>query len=985
MTFRKLLFCASVLFIAFSSLVRGKEYSVTSPDGRINAVVAVGDNVKYSVSYDGSSIIEPSSISMALSDGIIFGKNDKVRKVLRTTVDEVLSTMVYKKAEVRDNYNQMTLVFKEFKLVFRAYDDGVAYHFESKLDPRREYQVVSEQAEFCFCEGSRAYIPYVNSPAQDIEGQFFNSFENTYSVHKGSEWRDGRLSLLPVAVDVENKAKVVITEANLVNYPGMYLLGKPGSSSVGGVFAPYPKTVVQGGHNMLQGVVKEREDFIAKASGNEIFPWRVIMVSTNDADFAVNDMVWKLSPSQDKDTDFSWVRPGKVAWDWWNDWNIYDVDFKSGINNETYRYYIDFASEHGIEYVILDEGWAVNLEADLMKVVPEINLPELVAYGKERGVGLILWAGHWAFDRDMENVCRHYSAMGIKGFKIDFMDRDDQVAVNFHARAAQMAAKYGLMVDFHGTYKPTGLSRRFPNVVNYEGVHGLEQMKWKPENVDQVTYDVTIPFIRMAAGPMDYTQGAMRNASRGNYRPVYDEPMSQGTRCRQLAEYVVFESPLNMLCDSPSNYMNEPECTEFISECPVVWDDSRAVNGELGKYITLARRSGDDWYVGALTDWEAREMTLDLSFLGDGDWFMEIFRDGVNAAKAARDYEHVTEVVPFSRRIDVSLAPGGGWVAKITRKPRLIFDTDMGNDVDDALALAMLYRYADEGKSDLLGIVVNKNEPMAVEYIDVVNTYYGHSSTPIGRGERLADSSADNRRTDGRNYVETVMQDFSFSRSITDYDSIPSAVALYRRLLSGQPDGSVTIVSTGFFTNLAALLDSGADEFSPLSGRELIARKVRQVSAMAGNVSWEDGRDIFTEYNVHRDIASAKKFFAECPVPIVVSPFELGVEICYPAAEIEANLGFDSPNPVVEAYKAYMPMPYDRPTWDLTSVVYAVEGYKYFTGHTRGTITIDEAGLSHFVPSLDGNHIVLRVAPESRHVFLRHLIDLTVSQTSKKK
>lgn len=296
----------------------------------------------------------------------------------------------------------------------------------------------------------------------------------------------------------------------------------------------------------------------------------------------------------------------------------------------------------------------------------------------------------------------------------------------------------------------------------------------------------------------------------------------------------------------------------------------------------------------------------------------------------------------------------------------------------------MLYRYADEGKSDLLGIVVNKNEPLAIEYIDVVNTYYGHSSTPIGRGERLADSSADNRRADGRNYVEAVMQDFSFSRSITDYDSIPSAVALYRRLLAGQPDGSVTIVSTGFFTNLAALLDSEADEFSPLSGRELIARKVRQVSAMAGNVSWEDGRDIFTEYNVHRDIASAKKFFAECPVPIVVSPFELGVEICYPAPEIEENLGFDSPNPVVEAYKAYMPMPYDRPTWDLTSVVYAVEGYRWFTGHTRGTITIDEAGLSRFVPSPDGNHVVLRVASESRHVFLRRLVDLTVSHSSKK-
>lgn len=983
MALRHILFCASALFIAYPALAKDKTYSVTSPDGHINATVVVGDDVKYSVSSDNHAVIGSSPISMSLSDGIVFGKDDSVRKVLRTSVDETFPAIAYKKSEVRDNYNQMTLVFKEFALVFRAYDDGVAYRFEGRLDKRKNYEVLSEQAEFCFAEGCQAYVPYVDSSAPDIEGQFFNPFENTYTVHDISDWRDGRLSLLPVAVDTGNGTKVVITEANLVDYPGMYLLGKPGTQSVEGVFAPYPKSVVQGGHNMLQGVVKEREDFIAKVAGEEIFPWRVILVSTNDAQLAVNDMVWKLAPAQDKDADFSWVKPGKVAWDWWNDWNIYGVNFKSGINNDTYKYYIDFASRHGVEYVILDEGWAVNLQADLFQVVPEINLPELVEYGRERGVGLILWAGYWAFDRDMENVCRHYSEMGVKGFKIDFMDRDDQIAVNFHSRAAQMAAKYGLMVDFHGTYKPTGLSRRFPNVVNYEGVHGLEQMKWKPETTDQVTYDVMIPFIRMAAGSMDYTQGAMRNAAKGNYRPVFDEPMSQGTRCHQLAEYVVFESPLNMLCDSPSNYMKEPECTKFISGCPVVWDDSRAVNGAIGQYITIARRSGNDWYVGALTNWDAREMTLDLSFIGDGEWVMDIFHDGANADKAARDYVHTSAGVPDSRKVTVRMAPGGGWVAKISRKPAIILDTDMGNDVDDALALAMLYRYVDEGKADLLGIVVNKNEPLSATFIDMISTYYGHGSTLIGRGENLVDTSEDNRRPDGRNFVETVVEDFNFARSAGDGEKLPSAVALYRRLLAGQPDHSVTIASIGFMTNLAALLDSGADEFSPLSGRELVAKKVKQVSVMAGNISWEDGRDIFPEYNVRRDIASAKKFFSECPVPIVVSPFELGLEICYPASAIETNLGFGTPNPVVEAYKAYMPMPYDRPTWDLTSVVYAVEGNKWFTSYSTGTVSIGDNGLSRFVPSQDGHHSVLRVAQESRQDFLRHLVELTASNKRK--
>lgn len=392
------------------------------------------------------------------------------------------------------------------------------------------------------------------------------------------------------------------------------------------------------------------------------------MVSTSDSQLAVNDMVWKLSPKQDAGTDYGWVKPGKVAWDWWNDWNLYGVDFKAGINNETYKYYIDFASTHGIAYVILDEGWAVNLQADLFQVIPEIDIQELVDYGKERGVGIILWAGYWAFNRDMEKVCRHYSEMGVKGFKVDFMDRDDQLMVNFHARAAETAARYDLMLDFHGTYKPTGLSRRWPNVVNYEGVHGLEQMKWRPNECDQVTYDVTVPFIRMAAGPMDYTQGAMRNASKSNYRPVYNEPMSQGTRCRQLAEYVVFDSPLNMLCDSPSNYIAEAECTEFIAACPETWDESLGVNGEIGKYITIARRSGDAWYVGALTNWDGRALTLDLSFLGEGEWSLDIFQDGPNAEKAARDYVHTTATVPADRKITAHLAPGGGWAAKITRK-----------------------------------------------------------------------------------------------------------------------------------------------------------------------------------------------------------------------------------------------------------------------------------------------------------------------------
>ncbi len=303
-------------------------------------------------------------------------------------------------------------------------------------------------------------------------------------------------------------------------------------------------------------------------------------------------------------------------------------------------------------------------QADLMQIVPEINLEELIAYADERNVGIILWSGYWAFDRDMENVCRHYSEMGVKGFKVDFMDRDDQFMVNFQRRAAETAAKYHLMLDFHGTFKPVGLHRAYPNVVNYEGVFGLEQMKFN-KSADQVTYDVTIPFIRMVAGPLDYTQGAMRNATKDNFRVVYSEPMSQGTRCRQLAMYVVFDSPFSMLCDTPSAYMREPECLKFISEAPTVWDEVVPLAGEVGKYVAVAKRSGDTWYIGAMTDWDARSIELDLSFLGGGKWKGDLFFDGPNADRIARDYSRQDWNIDFDGtfKLTVPLAPGGGFAA----------------------------------------------------------------------------------------------------------------------------------------------------------------------------------------------------------------------------------------------------------------------------------------------------------------------------------
>ncbi len=411
-------------------------------------------------------------------------------------------------------------------------------------------------------------------------------------------------------------------------------------------------------------IVESREFYIAKVSGTTNFPWRVLGVFNRDADILNSDLVYQLA-DESRVKDISWIKPGKVAWDWWNAWNISGVDFVSGVNTETYRYYIDFAASQGIEYVILDEGWAVNKKADLMQVVPEIDLKAIVKHAEEKGVGIILWAGYYAFERDMENICRHYHEMGVKGFKIDFMDRDDQPMTEFIYKAADVCARYQMLVDFHGMYKPTGLQRTYPNVLNNEGVFGLEQMKWSTQ--DMVLYDVTFPFIRMFAGPVDYTQGAMRNAIKSNFKPIFTEPMSQGTRCRQLAQYVVYESPLNMLCDNPTNYLKEPLCTRFIAQIPTVWDETVTLSGEVSKYITIARRKGDVWYAGGLTDWQARDLEIDFSFLPAGTYELEIFRDGINADKVAMDFKHEKRNIQSGEKLKVHLAPGGGFAVRIVR------------------------------------------------------------------------------------------------------------------------------------------------------------------------------------------------------------------------------------------------------------------------------------------------------------------------------
>ena len=633
-----------------------KNYTVSSPNGQIKVTVSLQKDIRYSITAGNDNMIIPSVISMTLGDGKSFGKDAHLKKQYTREINEVIPTAIYKKKQVSNHCNETVFEFKEnFSLIFRAYDDGVAYRFVSASD--KPFVVQSEEASFNFPDDPHAFIPYVNKKGS-LESQFGSSFENHYTYTLLSEYDTKQLAFAPVLIEGANGKKLCITEADLLNYPGMFLYKSETGSGLKGIFAPYPKEIRQGGG------IQSRESFISKQDGKSAFPWRVIIISNQDTELVNSDMVYRLASPTVKD-DFSWVKPGKVAWDWWNNWNLYNVDFKAGINNATYKYYIDFASAHHIDYVIFDEGWSVSKAADLYQVVPELDLKELIAYADQKNVGLILWARYYAFNKDIEGICKYYSEMGIKGFKVDFMDRDDQVIVQFLAEAARIAAKYRLILDFHGIYKPTGLNRTYPNAINFEGVFGLEQMKWADASYDQVKYDVSIPFIRMVAGPMDYTQGAMRNATRRNYRPVNSEPMSQGTRCHQLAEYIIFESPLEMLCDNPSNYMNEPECTEFIASVPTVWDNTVALNGKAGEYVSIARQKGNVWYVGSLTNWDARSLDLDLSFLGAGAFSAEVFKDGVNANRAARDYKKEVITIPDNRKLTINMASGGGFVMKI--------------------------------------------------------------------------------------------------------------------------------------------------------------------------------------------------------------------------------------------------------------------------------------------------------------------------------
>ena len=647
-----------------------KVYTVQSLLGDMVVNINVDKSITWDITKGKTLVLKPSVISLQ-TDKQIFGVNPKVRK----------ATVHNYKNDDNGGYQQLLLSCNGYDVEFRVYLNAAAY----RIIPKKMInKVVNETSEYRFAGDYQSFVPYVN----DNRGgeRWCYSFESYYDEAPLSKMYQDSLAITPLAVCLPEGKKAVVMEADVENYPGMYLLKGTSTTasashassaySLHAAFPPYPLKEAIGGYNRLNLVPTERANYIAEKVTR--LPWRIVLVTDEDKQLVGNDIA-KLLGAKCRIKDTSWIKPGKVAWDWWNNTNITGVDFRAGINTETYKYFVDFAKKNGLEYIIIDEGWSD--PEDLLIFSDKMDMAGIINYAKQNGVGVILWSswrnliqrGH----EKMEEIMKYYGDMGVKGFKVDFFDRDDQKAINSVYEVAECAAKHHLLLDFHGM-RPFGVQFAYPNIVNFEGVKGLENSKWEPRVGDgplhdQPRYDVTIPFLRALPGCFDYTPGAMMNAVRSQFFGNNDHPMSQGTRVHQMAMYTIFDAPLQMLADSPTKYMQNQECTDFIAQIPTVYDQVVPLDGKLGEYVVVAKRKGVRWYIAAMNNWQARDLTVDLSLLikmnetnnklEKLNGWANIFADGINADREATDYKHTQRQINSDDKLQIHLAPGGGWTA----------------------------------------------------------------------------------------------------------------------------------------------------------------------------------------------------------------------------------------------------------------------------------------------------------------------------------
>ena len=640
-----------LMFLCLASLLHSQnKFELVSPNGEIKVLFNLSDKIYYSIDYNGEVLLKDNSIQLTLKNQVL-GQNPKLRRQKRMSIDEYLTPVVpLKYSKINNRYNQLLLTFKDYSVEFRAFDDGVAYRFLTSQ--KGDVEVMSEEFAINFPSD---YLLHLQQP-----GGFKTAYEEPYTHIWSNTWKpEDKMAVLPALIDTKKDYKILISESDLTDYPCMFLKG-PGENGLISTFPKTPLAFTESGDRSVK--IIEEADYIAKTKGTRNYPWRYFVISRNDKQLIENTMTYRLA-EKNQLQDVSWIKPGQVSWEWWNDASPYgpDVNFVAGYNLATYKYYIDFASKFGIPYIIMDEGWAESTR-DPYTPNPKVDLHELIRYGKERNVGIVLWLT-WLTVENNFDLFKTFKEWGVKGLKIDFMDRSDQWMVNYYERVAREAAKYHLFVDFHGSFKPAGLEYKYPNVLSYEGVRGMEQMGGcYPDN------SLYLPFIRNAVGPMDYTPGAMISMQPNVYRAERPNAASIGTRAYQLALFVVFESALQMLADNPTLYYRNEDCTRFITQVPVTWDETVALEAKAGEYVIVAKRKGDKWFIGGIANngEKEREFTIKLDFLNkDRSYQMTSFEDGINAGRQAMDYRCKSSQVKVGELLTVKMVRNGGFAAII--------------------------------------------------------------------------------------------------------------------------------------------------------------------------------------------------------------------------------------------------------------------------------------------------------------------------------
>ena len=662
---RNILKSSILLLIATWPLASwAKSYLVKSPSGRVAATINLTKGATINVTLDGHTLLTARDVNLLLADGQAALHGDRGVKAKRTKASRTIDAPFYRQRQFRFEANELDLHAPTgFGLRIVASDEGVAYRFYTTRTGKTV--IGNETADYHFGTAQRAWL----SPTTNAQKPYQMAFQNIY--HDTTLGTVDSLSalpaFLPATVDC-GQAKVTLLESDAHAYPGMWVK-TDGKGSLHAAFAPYPKRMDYHPWRHMT-YVADTEPFIATSAGPRTYPWRVMQVSEKDTDMPTANMVYALAePNRIGDT--SWIKPGKVSWDWWSDWNLKGVGFRAGINTDTYLYYIDFAAKHGLEYVILDEGWYDSSKGDIMHPIADVDLQRLIHHANERHVGIILWAVFNVMDEHLEEACSHYAKMGVKGFKVDFMDRNDQTALEMVERLADCCARHHLVLDLHGIYTPTGLNRTYPNILNFESVFGMEEVKWGSLKNDHPRYDVTFPFIRMQAGSVDFTPGALRNGTRKDWLASYTKPMSQGTRCHQAAEYVVYDSPLTMLADVPTSYESEPRFTGFLASLPTVFDKTTVIDGQIGSHIVTLRQKGDTFYLGGMTCWDEHDADVALSFLPKGTTYKAtLLTDGVNADRNAEDYRLDSRQVTAADSLQLHMASGGGFVVVLAPATR---------------------------------------------------------------------------------------------------------------------------------------------------------------------------------------------------------------------------------------------------------------------------------------------------------------------------